>query len=125
MKVVIIFNQFGPYHYARLNAAGKKLDVYAIELFKKSIDYEWEASSVAENLAFKKITLFEKNNVLSVSKKVLREKIFEVLEEIAPSVVAINGWSEAGAFVALKWCILNKKPAVVMSESTEFDTSRV
>jgi 1,2-diacylglycerol 3-alpha-glucosyltransferase len=125
MKVVIIFNQFGPYHYARLNAVGKQLDVYAIELFKTSIDYEWETSFLTENLSFKKVTLFEKENILSVSKKNLREKIFEALKKIDPDVVAINGWSESGAFAALKWCILNKTPAVVMSESTEFDMSRI
>lgn len=123
MKVVIIFNQFGPYHYARLNAAGKKVELFGIEMFNKSSEYDWDASSLNKNLSFQKITLFTVDEKL-ISKDILKNKLFKCLQEIQPDVVAINGWSESSAFAALQWCLKAGVPAVVMSESTEFDATR-
>jgi glycosyltransferase involved in cell wall biosynthesis len=125
MKIAVVFNQFGPYHYARLNAAGKKQDIYGIELFSKSVDYQWDTTGLTTGLSFKKETLFDREDILSVPRKILKQKVFDTLRDINPDVVAVNGWSEAGAFASLKWCIKNKVPAIVMSESTEFDTARI
>lgn len=123
MKLAVLFNQFGPYHYARLNALGKKAELYGIEFFSKSSEYDWDPSGLDAKITFQKKTLF-KDDPKNVSKADLKKKIFETLDLIQPDAVAINGWSEAGAFIALKWCLLRKIPAIAMSESTEFDARR-
>jgi glycosyltransferase involved in cell wall biosynthesis len=124
MKIAVLFNQFGPYHYARLNALGKRAQTYGIEFFSKSDTYKWDSSGLANNISFIKKTLFDVEDPSTISKDLLKKELFEILNEISPDCVAINGWSESGAFVALKWCLLNKKHAIAMSASTEFDTRR-
>ena len=124
MKIAVIFNQFGPYHYARLNAAGRLFHTYGIELFSTSKDYAWDVTGLDQDIAFEKRTLFKVNNINTVSKDQQKRAVMEALNEIAPDAVAVNGWSEAGALAALKWCLTNKVPAIAMSDSTEFDVTR-
>ena len=124
MKIAVLFNQLGPYHYARLNALGKQVRLYGIEFFSKSDLYEWDSTGLDIQSSFIKRTLFHVDDPSTISNLSLKRKIFETLEDVAPDAVAINGWSEAGAFAALKWCLLRKKPAIAMSESTEFDVER-
>ncbi len=54
----------------------------------------------------------------------LRRRMFEVLDEARPNVVAVTGWAAADALTALDWCIRRNVPAVMMSESQERDASR-
>jgi glycosyltransferase involved in cell wall biosynthesis len=124
LKIAVLFNQFGPYHYARLNALGILSNLYGIEFFSKSDIYEWKSVGFESNISFIKRTLFNLSDPSTVSKNMLAKNIFEILDDVDPDVVAINGWSESGAFAALKWCLLHKKPAIAMSESTEHDRAR-
>lgn len=55
---------------------------------------------------------------------ILRPLLFQTLDEIAPAVVCVNGWSLPGAIQTLAWCARRKVPAVVMSESTASDSPR-
>ena len=50
--------------------------------------------------------------------------MFKALDEIAPAVVCVNGWSLPGSLESLAWCASRGVPAVVMSESTSHDSSR-
>jgi glycosyltransferase involved in cell wall biosynthesis len=54
----------------------------------------------------------------------LRSLLFKALDEIAPAVVCVNGWSLPGSLESLDWCARREVPAVVMSESTAHDSSR-
>lgn len=44
------------------------------------------------------------------------------LDELRPSVVFINGWSGREALSGLRWCQHTRTPAVLMSDSTRFDS---
>jgi glycosyltransferase involved in cell wall biosynthesis len=55
---------------------------------------------------------------------ILRPLLFQTLDEIAPAVVCVSGWSLPGSIETLAWCARRKVPAVVMSESTAFDSPR-
>jgi glycosyltransferase involved in cell wall biosynthesis len=48
--------------------------------------------------------------------------IAESLDRLRPSVIFLNGWAERYAMAGLKWCLRSGTPAVVMSESTAFDS---
>ena len=37
-RIAVIFHRFGPYHYARLNAAGKDQEIVGIELSAQTAD---------------------------------------------------------------------------------------
>ena len=47
-----------------------------------------------------------------------------LLNELRPDVVCINGWSYGGCIAALAWCVTNRIPAIMMSESTALDHPR-
>jgi glycosyltransferase involved in cell wall biosynthesis len=90
-----------------------------IEMFQTDSVYKWEAASGA--VGFKRVTLF-KNDSEPVGSLV--RGLSAVLDRCRPSVVAIPGWADAVAFGALRWCRVNGVPAVVMSESNEWDEPR-
>jgi len=52
------------------------------------------------------------------------ERLRTLLNELRPKVVCINGWSYGGCIAALDWCMANRVPAVMMSESTAYDHPR-
>ena len=53
-----------------------------------------------------------------------RLRLDQILNDFHPQVVVVPGWGYRGALLALSWCLKNKIPAVVMSESTAWDEKR-
>ena len=121
MKVAVIFDRFGPYHLARLTAASKQLSIASIELFGHSVEYQWERVIDFDQ----RYTLFTNHSNTEISSRKLFVALQQLLDEIKPEAVAINGWSDRGALSALYWCLKNKVAAVVMSDSTAYDEKRL
>jgi len=147
MKVAVLFDNFGPYHLARLRAAALVTDLLAVEVAASSAEYAWKhLGENAETLkpeilksgnnfsmsacqyvsisAFKTATLLERGTSRQVSSHELAARLNRVLDVFQPQVVFIPGWSSKAAFAALRWCARNKTPVVAMSESTEWDDTR-
>jgi glycosyltransferase involved in cell wall biosynthesis len=122
-RVAIMFQRFGPYHHARLNAAGQNFSVWGIEVCALEDTYAWEKVDGAD--AFTRVTLSERNTGDRRWKQELRRNLWRALDEIQPHAVVIPGWSSTDAFSALVWCVKNQVPPVVMSESTAWDETRV
>jgi glycosyltransferase involved in cell wall biosynthesis len=122
VTVAVIFDRFGPYHVARLEAANKYLEVIPIEVAGRTSEYLWD--SVESNNLKRRITLFPDKATNQISSKKLLSKLDECLEFNKPDVVAINGWHARSALIALKWCLTNKVPSVVMSDSAARDQKR-
>ncbi len=118
-RIAILFHRMGPYHFARLRAAGKVLAITLIEIFKEDKIYGW--SPVLGTDGFERLTLFEKEPQPA---RELVAAIHSALDRCRPAVVVIPGWSGAIAFGAIQWCVINQVPAILMSESTEWDESR-
>jgi len=123
MRVCVLFDQFGPYHHARLRAAGEHLEVVGIELAGESAEYDWEG--VDRSGDFEKVTLFPGRKSTSVERGTLREAVSSALAEEAPGAVAVPGWGYPESLSALKWCAQHDVPAIVMSESSYRDHDRV
>jgi glycosyltransferase involved in cell wall biosynthesis len=122
VHVAVLFNRFGPYHRARLKAAGQKMEVTGVEVVGKASTYAWDEVDAAPT--FNRVTLFPETDRSNVSNLALRQAIARQLDEIAPDAVAAPGWSYPGALGALQWCIHTGVPAVVMSETTASDFPR-
>jgi glycosyltransferase involved in cell wall biosynthesis len=63
-----------------------------------------------------------------VNRKPAREvarRVRDALDRLAPSVLAVPGWSHPAALRGLAWCLRNSRSAVLMSESTAHDERRV
>ncbi|MEQ1749036.1 MAG: glycosyltransferase family 4 protein [Prosthecobacter sp.] len=121
MKIVVLFDHFGPYHLARLGGLSGAANVLGIELYGKSHDYAWEASDRgAANL----VTLAEQGSAFRMTSAELAEKLSAALDDFQPDAVAIPGWSSKGALTALKWCLAHRIPAILMTESSAHDERR-
>jgi len=118
MKQALLFDHFGPYHLARLRAAGP--EVTGIEFFSRSSDYSWETSNDRERNI---ISLFPKVHQ-ALSKGEFYRRLVSALNELNPQSVVIPGWSSFGALAALKWCLDNRVPKILMSESSFHDEVR-
>jgi len=122
-RVAILFQRFGPYHHARLNAAGRVFAVWGIEACAVEDTYAWK--KVDGSAAFTRVTLSDRNTGDRRWKQELHRNLWRALDEIQPHVVVVPGWSSTDVFSALAWCVKNRVPAVVMSESTAWDEARV
>ena len=122
-RVAVLFQRFGPYHHARLNAAGRLMSVWGVEACAMEDTYAWKKVEGAAN--FTRITLTDREGGDRQWKQELHRKMREALDKIKPQVVVIPGWASTDALSALSWCVETSTPSVVMSESTVWDESRV
>jgi 1,2-diacylglycerol 3-alpha-glucosyltransferase len=121
-KVAVLFRRIGPYHHARLNGAGRLFDVFGLEACAMDDTYAWDKVNGAAG--FTRVTLTEHWKSNPAWKFHLQLKTRHALDSIRPAVVALPGWSSADALGALLWCAATQTPAVLMSESTEWDELR-
>ena len=123
MKLCVIFHRFGPYHLARLEAASRVCELTAIELSAETGEYAWEKVSGARG--FQRVTLFPRGDSREAAADEVLARVRQALDAARPEAVAIPGWSDRAAFVALAWCAEHGVPAILMSESTAHDEPRV
>jgi glycosyltransferase involved in cell wall biosynthesis len=134
VHVAIIFDNFGPYHLARVRAAAEVCSLTAVEVSAKSADYAWAgrldpgnqtlADFSGKMTQFKIVTLIEKGASEQMTPSLIKRRINYLLDEIQPQVVMIPGWADTAALAALQWCLHARRPAVMMSESTAWDETR-
>jgi glycosyltransferase involved in cell wall biosynthesis len=121
-RLAVLFHRLGPYHLARLAAAGARCDLTAIELSAVDRTYAW--SPVAGTPSFARVTLFADEDIDLKPPALVRRTVRDSLAAADPDAVVIPGWSHPGALAALLWCVRNARPAVLMSESAMGDETR-
>src|ERR1700744_848595 len=115
LRVAILFSRFGPYHHARLGAAGLHLQVTGIEFSNVDDLYKWDQVAGADG--FSRLTLFSGIALNELSANQIASRIKDALSQISPQVVVIPGWSDRCSLAALQWCIERGISAVIMSET--------
>jgi glycosyltransferase involved in cell wall biosynthesis len=118
MRVTIIFDNFGPYHLARARAAAKRMEVTGVELRARSKTYSWETPGGAD---FRKVTLARVPGHGRAERRALTPHLEKALAESRPDVIAVNGWGDFLAPQSIRWCVRNKVPFVLLSESSALD----
>ena len=119
----MIFEHFGPYHFARLRAASRIVDVLPIELFgKKNQQHAWDANDRSMNVVDS--VILPDQSPSEFNRRRLRGLLESKLDQLNPDCVAVHGWSLPGAATALKWALDRRVPTVVMSESKWDDSPR-
>ena len=121
MKTAILFDNFGPYHTARLAAAARSCQLLAIQAHERSREYQWLPVEVPSTIP--SVTL-ESAGGSSLNRHGAIAKLWKTLTDFGPDSVFIPGWSNRHSLAALDWCVGNAIPAVLMSESTSFDLTR-
>jgi 1,2-diacylglycerol 3-alpha-glucosyltransferase len=122
IRIAVLFDNFGPYHIARLNAAATVAEILGVEFAAASHEYAWDWSPTATR--FVRRTLFTNGSSVNCETRELRRALRTALGDFRPDAVAIPGWSGRMAFAALSWCLASGVPAIVMSESTMDDIKR-
>ena len=79
--VAIIFDRFGPYHVARLEAAAGLLHVVAIEVCAMSEEYAWDRIDAAGGFQRKTLFSLAKGDSSRQSPASIRERIEAALHE--------------------------------------------
>lgn len=92
---------------------------------------EWSAKEFypwgkAENKCnYTKISLFEYAHRNTHSWINLFVRLSDVLKNIKPDIVVVNGWNDFGSIITLSNCILKNISIIVLSESKEDDEPRI
>ena len=121
-RIAVCFWRLGPYHHARLEAAGRKLDVVAVEFVGRDETYAWDI--LGGSKGFGRVTLQPDYDGSGQARRKARRLMDDALDRIRPDAVAVPGWSLPDALMALDWCRRNRRPSILMSESTAWDSAR-
>ncbi len=122
MKIAVLFHRIGPYHKARLAAAGRHGKLVAIELSGNDKTYAWDLLEGVDG--FERITVFPDKDVDFEPPLIVRDQLWRALTKQNPSVLVVAGWSASWALAAIQWAANNKRPVVMLSDSTEQDEIR-
>lgn len=123
IEVAILFNNLGPYHVARCQAARQHpdLNIHVIELASSEQKYPWEADKTKLGTSLHTLSglPYERSDV-----NLMCRDLRITLEKIMPDVVAIAGYSEKPMRVAASWARQRDRKVVLMSETTAWDKQR-
>ena len=123
-RVAVIFDRFGPYHWARLSALCEHFNVLALETRANTGEYAWDR--IEGPSPFERRTLFGplESDGRSIPEREVTRRVEAALDTAGPSAVFIPGWATPAALSALRWCLRNQRHSIVMSESTARDDRR-
>lgn len=122
MRVGVVFDNFGPYHVARLAAAGRQLDILGIEVGSTSDEYDWNMPDIPGSI--ERVRLVDDAAARSDWAPLLtgyRQKV----SLWRPDVIALPGWSSVAALAGACWAAECGIPAVLMSDSNARDFARL
>lgn len=120
-RVAILFDNFGPYHLARLTAAAGQCELLAIETARRSGEYAWEVDPGGRG--FQSECLFEGTS-FHLDAACIAVRLDKVLDGFKPEVVAVPGWASQTALRSAVYCLNHRVPLLVMSESQAIDEPR-
>ena len=120
-RVAILFDNFGPYHLARLSAASLVCNVLAVEFGSSSAEYDWKASEAS---GLQRVALNDRGSSRELSPEEFQKRLFAVLDGFHPEAVVVPGWGYRGSLLALRWGLSHRVPVICMSESTQWDEVR-
>jgi len=118
MKIVICFDNLGPYHMARMQSIAQVSDLSVVQYRSKSKEYEWlpHSSSALDIHTVKPTVVHGDVNEYEI--------ICEIMKLVKPDVLFIPGWASNFSHMLMNWASKTGVPMVVMSDSQEIDFPR-
>ena len=127
MRLVVMFDNFGPYHVARLHAVLRQaeqegFEVLGLETMGASREYSW--TSLGHSGRGNIIILFPGLNQHKPFFPTIGYRVIKTLTVLRPDAVAICGYRDPAPLAALAWAKTQGKIAVLMSDSSHGDKQR-
>ncbi len=123
--VALLFDNFGPYHLARLAGARSVLGqarVIGLQLRARSSDYGWQVAP--EDSAASALQTILPAGASKFSRRLRLQAVWRYLEQLRPRAVAIAGYAKPEMLTALAWCRRRQRVAILLSESKADDANR-
>lgn len=126
MRVLLVYQFFGPYHLARWRhwrgvAADLGWTPLALQLFGKPDLYQWQAALVQDPNFFDL-------GLETAGRDAMRwrdaPRLLKTLRDLHPDVVVVNGWGMRDAVLTHLWCRLRGIARVLVSDSQAIDFIR-
>jgi glycosyltransferase involved in cell wall biosynthesis len=126
MKVCLVWQRYGPYHRARLNAAADFFErnggrVVGVEIASQGGLHDWQQETPGRA---ELITLFPERSVECLSRRQVYRSMRSLLDQVDPTAVAVPAYSAPESHAALAWARDRRRVAVVMADSTRDDAVR-
>ena len=127
VTVALLFVNYGPYHFERLSALDQRCQqigwhAIGIEIARSEAEYAWTTN--IEQLPYDFMSVIPDRPLESVSLPSLMIKLFTVLAQVNPDVVALCGYAHPTMLAALVWSVWHRKAVVLLSDSKADDTTR-
>jgi 1,2-diacylglycerol 3-alpha-glucosyltransferase len=119
--VAVLFDRLGPYHVARIEAAAAAFPTVAVEFGADTADYDWERVDTRNRFERHTVSHGRANDMAT---RPFARRLFAILDHVRPLVIAVPGWADRGALLALSWAARNGTPVVVMSATHRADATR-
>ena len=119
LKLAILFDNWGPYHLARLGALSELCRLLAIQVHQRSSDYSWHPPLTPP--PFPAVTL---DDVPTNHGRGCHRRLCQILADFAPDCVFVPGWGRRYCLAALAWSRAHGVRVALMSESTQHDLRR-
>lgn len=119
-ELAILQDIIAPYKTRLFNAMAARTDLqFVVFYFARTHPIrEWDTAE--ETIAFPYKVLSHSRNVgLRSALRIYRE-----LSSVKPASVIIGGYNQLGYWSGLLWCILNRRPAILLNESHAIDRRR-
>lgn len=127
MNAVILYSKLAPFHFDRLEVAGRLWAergqrLTCVEVASQQTNYHWSRSKYVSS-TFDYRTLFDRE-YFGLRFSELRRKLIDALDDIHPDVLVMNGWGHRESLAALGWATRHHKPRVLISDSQPIDRPR-
>ena len=127
MHIVIIWQRFLPYHWARIRCANKRLrelgfQLTAIEVASQDASYGFPANSTSEKLNY--ICCFPGDSYHDHRAREIRRKVLEVLNVVKPDIMFAPAIAFPEGIAALAYRLKSGARAVIMDDAWEHTDHR-
>jgi 1,2-diacylglycerol 3-alpha-glucosyltransferase len=114
IRLALLFSHYLPYHNARVCALihEKQVDVIPLQLYARDRYHNWRSGGPL------------RPDTIGGDTRCRSADVERMLDSVNPNVVAICGYSESGMRAAARWAKRQRRPTVLMFESTRMDRRR-
>lgn len=120
-RFAIMFDNFGPYHAARLASLRDHGSVVALEASLARSEYAWVKPQLPDGIDY---APFELSASYSSRPASIERELERLLAPRMPDVLAVPGWSSLASLVAARWGVRRGIRVLCMSDTNAYDEPR-